>query len=657
VTMRVSRQTLSQTAIIAIIASSPNKVESSISFISSVQKNSFHRTCSNSKSISHPKKLRATLEESSSATKSSSELLDNTILPRISSAAAESQQWGLDFDLVEESPFHSLFSGIRSSAALGLKGRPFYVKQNDIVSAMEKGTIVEGDSNGSSPFAGYFTFDDLAQALQDDFLDANRGTTDNRKGWKVSAVSNPRGSSFEDARMTLDDVNAALEKGTVIFNTAGSHIPKLARATLACTDAASLPCALNLYVTAANKRTSAPPHTDGQDVIVVQTAGKKHWKVYSPPDPSLKPSADMYARGKGDDSLPLYSLEDASFGCTKLLDVTLEAGDILFVPAGFPHSTDTINSGESDTASIHLTFNFDTHVWDLDYLSVRRLALRKAGVADSALGQETEEDNRYVGNANLVPAEVRNDLFENLPLGFLDEDKIEMIDEVTNKLEQVSRLVDQKTYELVPSQVWQETVERVRSYGIDMLDIHRDMYLAAIDEGRTREIEEAMTAHLSAESTNAKVMTPEKMQRLSLFRVQKFFEKVDESKEALTRWSFEGSSHPSSAGGAENTALPENWEFTLPLAVGDQVEADLGGAFFEATVTKADNSKYDVKFFDGDVMNGLDRSMVKLLAPPSTSAGSDEDKSDEEQPPPGLTKKELKKWMKKKEKKESKKGF
>lgn len=366
----------------------------------------------------------------------------------------------------------------------------------------------------------------------------------------------------------------------------------------------------------------------------------------------------MYARGKGDDSLPLYSLEDASFGCTKLLDVTLEEGDILFMPAGFPHSTDTVNVGETDTASIHLTFNFDTHIWDLDYLSVRRLALRRAGVADSALGQEREEDNRYVGNANLVPLEVRNELFENLPLGFLDEEKIEMVDEVIKKLEQVSQSVDQKTYNAVPSQVWRETVERVRSYGIEMLDLHRDMYLAAIDEGRTREAEEAMTSHLSAKPANAKAMTPEKMQRLSLFRVQKYFEKVDECKEALTIWSFEGSSHSSSDGGAEDTALPDNWEFTLPLTVGDQVEADLGGAFFEATVTNVVNSKYDVKFFDGDTMNGLDRSMVKLVAVPSTSTeGDDGGDSEEEQPPPGLTKKEMKKWLKKQEKKRSKNGF
>jgi len=395
--------------------------------------------------------------------------------------------------------------------------------------------------------------------------------------------------------------------------------------------------------------------------VVVQTAGKKHWRVYSPPDPAMKPGADMYARGKGEDNLPLYMLEEAEFGCRKLVDVTLEEGDVLFVPAGFPHTTDTVNIGEeSDKASIHITFNFDTIVWQLDYLSLRRLALRRAGVADSALGQEGKDDNRYVGNVNLVPSEVRNELFSSLPLGFLDEEKVEMVDEVTQKLEHVSRLVDQATYDLVPSQIWRETVEKMRSSGMEMFDIHRDMYLAAIDEGRTRETEEAMTAHLSdTEQATANAMTPEKMQRLSLFRCQKFGDKIDANIEDLTNWSFEGStSHSLSSGGggagagADDTdALPENWEFTLPLTVGDQVEADLGGAFFEAIVTKVDNSKYDVKFFDGDVMDGLDRSMVKLMTPPSASPESNGDETEEEQPPPGLTKKELKKWMKKNKKK------
>jgi len=460
--------------------------------------------------------------------------------------------------------------------------------------------------------------------------------------------------------MTLEEVNAALEKGTVIFNTAGSHIPKLAGATLACTDAAALPCALNVYVTAAGQRTSAPPHTDRQDVIVVQTQGKKRWRVYSPPDPAMKPSADMYARGKGDDNLPLYSLEEGQYGCKKLLDVTLEAGDILFIPAAFPHTTDTVSDLEDvpENASIHLTFNFDTHVWDLNYLSARRLALRRAGVADSALGQQNEQDSQYIGEVNTLPKDIRDDLLSNLPLDFLDDTKdlAGAVETVTAELERICKAVDEESYNAAPPSIWKETVEKLQSQGMQLFDIHRDMYLAAIDEGRERKSEEAMTAHLTGDAlARARAMTPEKMQRLSLFRVQKYMEEITVPMKSLLDWAREGSN---SSGGEDANALPDNWAFTLPVKVGDQVEADLGGAFFPASVTKVSSGSYDVNFFDGDSMDDLSRESIKLLTPPAlsinSSSGSD---GDGEAPPPGLTKKEIKRWMKKQEKATAKKGF
>ncbi len=386
----------------------------------------------------------------------------------------------------------------------------------------------------------------------------------------------------------------------------------------------------------------------------------------------MRPNADMYARGKGEDNLPLYSLEEGKDGVEKVLDVVTEAGDVLFIPAAFPHTTDTVTNIDEDeggtttttttpeeTTSIHLTFNFDTHVWDLNYLSLRRLALRRAGVADSALGQERDEDNRYVGNVNLLPKEVRNDLLENLPLDFLDDtkDSASVIDNVVSELERISQAVDRETYDQVPSDIWREAVESVHVQGMKLFDIHRDMYLAAIDEGRERKAEEAMTAHLTGDALiRARALTPEKMQRLSLFRVQKYFEQITEAKNELLEWSNDGANGQSSSPGGNDSSLPDNWEYTLPLKVGDQVEADLGGAFFPATVTKAGNNSYDVKFFDGDIMDGLDRSMIKLLAPPAVSTNSG-NSADGEEPPPGLTKKELKRWRKKQEKKMGKKGF
>ena len=126
-------------------------------------------------------RLFATLEETTSSD------LDNDILSRIADATTESKNWAESFDLTSESgaAFHALFSGIRSSANLGLRGKPFHLKSNDVLKAMGE---LEGGNVNVNAFDGFFTFDDLAHALEADFLDADRGSTDNRKGWKVSTV-------------------------------------------------------------------------------------------------------------------------------------------------------------------------------------------------------------------------------------------------------------------------------------------------------------------------------------------------------------------------------------------------------------------------------------------------------------------------------------
>ena len=167
------------------------------------------------------------------------------------------------------------------------------------------------------------------------------------------------------------------------------------------------------------------------------------------------------------------------------------------------------------------------------------------------------------------------------------------------------------------------------------------MYLAAKDEGDLRKSEAAMKAHLDDTSMP---MTPERMQRLSLFRVQRYFEKIAASKESLNTWSLEG--NRSGAG-----ALPSDWAFSLPVKVGDKVEANFGGAWFPATVSKIIGSTYNVEFFDGDSETGLERSALKLLTPPLVDDGS---KIVNGVDTSSMTKKELKKFLRKQEKKNKK---
>jgi len=569
----------------------------------------------------------------------------------------EGATWARDFvdaDMEDEQEacrmLYSIFSSLSSSSSsnesllLGVNGQPLYLSVSDLPSSIPK---------------GYFSCQDLKLATQQDFLDAQRGSTDNRKGWQVYGVSNPKGSSMEDARMSWEDVCGAMEKGTVIFNSAGAHIPKLASLCLACCDATNLPNAVNLYLTKAQQRTSAPPHTDRQDVVVVQMTGTKRWRVYAPPNPHHKPQSDPFARGKMDDSLPLHTLSTET---TLLLDVTLTAGDILFVPAGFPHTTDTIlptttntNTNNKEEASLHLTFNLDSHVWDLDYLNLRNYALLRANVPDTAL--QTSNGNKYTGPVNQLPLQLWQDVMQHLPLSFLllpdhddtDTDTDVVVQEVTEQVKRLSQQIDSATYDAVePSSIWTETVQRVRQQGLELLDVHRDMYLAAMDEGRLRRTE-------GTNHNNARAMD---MQRLSIFRVDKYYKQVDVYKQQLMDWANANNNNNNNNNNDANqlaadtttttgSSLPDDWPTTHPLVSGDAVEADLGGAMFPATVTSPmNNNNYKVTFFDGDV-DILPRDMIRLVTPPKITNDNDDD----EQPPPGLTKKELKRWRKKMEKK------
>jgi hypothetical protein len=80
-------------------------------------------------------------------------------------------------------------------------------------------------------------------------------------------------------------------------------------------------------------------------------------------------------------------------------------------------------------------------------------------------------------------------------VGLLDEDaeKAAPIVDLTAKgLERISRAVDDETAFSIDASVSRDTVERFRQEGVELFDIHRDMDLAAIEEGRKGEAEDAI---------------------------------------------------------------------------------------------------------------------------------------------------------------------
>ena len=165
--------------------------------------------------------INAETISSNGATSPSPQLVEQ-FLSQYEQSLEEGYAWANEFGFTEnegeqaaEGAFYSIFRAIRTldsqsssdEKVLGLDGTPFYIPAALLAEAEGNNS----DVDGKNKFSDYFHFPHLATALEEDFLDAQRGSTDNRKGWQVAAVSQPTGSSFDDARMTLDQVKTALE--------------------------------------------------------------------------------------------------------------------------------------------------------------------------------------------------------------------------------------------------------------------------------------------------------------------------------------------------------------------------------------------------------------------------------------------------------------
>jgi ribosomal protein L16 Arg81 hydroxylase len=101
-------------------------------------------------------------------------------------------------------------------------------------------------------------------------------------------------------------------------------------------------------------------HTDPHDVFVLQVSGVKHWRVYAPPqDCSSAPLAERVG--------------------TPITDARLHAGDMLYVPRGYPHEALT----DPGNASLHLSVG----VYPLKWYELAVQALRVASESDSRFNE------------------------------------------------------------------------------------------------------------------------------------------------------------------------------------------------------------------------------------------------------------------------------
>lgn len=223
------------------------------------------------------------------------------------------------------------------------------------------------------------------------------------------------GSWKQPIRLYNNNAQAALGESTITLDRADTYSPKLAALAHLSDLAFGVPGVINIYATPPHLTVSLPPHTDAQDVFILHTSGCKRWKVYHPPP--RQSHLDPFNRGKRGDTLT-----DQELG-TPFLDAVLQPGDVLYVPAGFPHSTSTTQEDHCKNAdfSVHATLGLDPQFFGLTYAHLRWSTLTRRGINPGNL--DSEQDG-YV------------EAMEPLPIGFLASSD-DSVSRVTAKVKRI----------------------------------------------------------------------------------------------------------------------------------------------------------------------------------------------------------------------------
>ncbi len=121
----------------------------------------------------------------------------------------------------------------------------------------------------------------------------------------------------------------------------------------------------NLYLTPENEK-ALSPHYDAHDVFALQISGEKHWILYDD---------DNYKTPLLNSFQPIFQREQL----TGAREITLKAGDIMYIPRGVPHEAYT-----TDKSSMHITFGVHPTQWvdfltkSLTHLAQTNIELRRA---------------------------------------------------------------------------------------------------------------------------------------------------------------------------------------------------------------------------------------------------------------------------------------
>ncbi|MEJ6393398.1 cupin domain-containing protein [Gymnodinialimonas sp. 2305UL16-5] len=171
--------------------------------------------------------------------------------------------------------------------------------------------------------------------------------------------------AFEDGR--IDPVRIAqlyADGATLILSSLQDRLPKLARYCRALEAVLSARVQTNIYMTPPGHQ-GFNPHYDSHDVLVLQVAGSKEWRLFG--TPIELPLADQAFERGGE-----FGVETARF--------TLHPGDTAYIPRGLAHDAVALGAGPS----LHVTTGLMVRSWAdamveaISMMARRDLAFRRA---------------------------------------------------------------------------------------------------------------------------------------------------------------------------------------------------------------------------------------------------------------------------------------
>lgn len=210
-------------------------------------------------------------------------------------------------------------------------------------------------------FSSLFSLEDL-----DKVLEYNRPQGPSLKVVKSNQPMNPTVYENQDGSLNLNQLYTAYADGySIIVNGIQRYWNPIKSLTENIRQQISHNASANLYLTPENEKAFSP-HYDSHDVFALQISGEKHWILYD--DTRFKtPLLNSYQ--------PIFQREQL----TGAREITMRAGDILYMPRGVPHEAYT-----TDKSSMHITIGVQSTQW-IDFitksllnLSQKHIELRRA---------------------------------------------------------------------------------------------------------------------------------------------------------------------------------------------------------------------------------------------------------------------------------------